>query len=90
MLTLREAFKQLKDPQTVDGQLKSDPANPILEAFSPRKRRLVEGERIGSGEAGAHFGATEGRKGKRTITRCFRWGESDLEEEGGGCKGKDA
>lgn len=73
----------------MDGQLKSDPANPILEAFSPRKRNLVEGEGIGSGEAGAHLGAPEGRTGKRIITMGFQRGESDLEEEGGGQKGRE-
>jgi len=61
VLTLRKAFKQLKDPQRVDGQLNSDPANSILEAFSPRKRRLVEGEGTGSGQAGVHFGAPESK-----------------------------
>lgn len=58
----------------MDGQLTSDPANPNPEAFSPKKRRLVEGEGRGSGETGAHFRGPEGRKGKRNIRRGFQGG----------------
>ena len=53
----------------MDGQLTSDPANPNPEAFSPKKRRLVEGEGRGSEETGAHFRGPGGRKGKRNIRR---------------------